>query len=579
VELSGIGVSEGVGIGQVHRVDRRRRRYPTHHVDGAKVPAELERLAGAFGEAQLALESLRERVVSEGGADHTPILDAHLLMLQDPMLTDGAARHIEGDRKCAEWAVRSVVHDIKARFDALGDDYFRERRSDIDFVGERVLQALVKDGEQPIDAVPEDAVVVAHDLSPADMLALLKRRVRAVVTEVGGATSHTAILARALEIPAVVGCADVLDQAGRGDKIVVDGHTGVVVLHPSRHLVKKFEDVRRRRGALDDVLRNEQDEPSVTRCGARLPLLANLELEDEIRAALEHGAEGVGLYRTEFLYLQGDLPDEDDHASAYGRVLDALRPDMPAVFRTFDLGSDKMSARVDVPKEDNPALGLRAGRLGLVHEDLMRAQLRGMLRATGGGRGAIMFPMISGVDELRRLKEVLHEEMDALQADGVSVWREVPVGIMVELPSAVWVADRLAEECDFFSVGTNDLIQYSLAIDRNNEHVAYLYDPLHLSNLRTLKHVSDIGRDAGIPVGLCGEMAAGVGNLPICLALGFDSLSMPLSAIPRVKYVLRRSTRSDATALLERCLACSTLSEVHAHVDAYTREVVPELAG
>jgi phosphotransferase system enzyme I (PtsI) len=578
VTLNGIGVSPGIAIGHVHLVDRRKVRYPTHHIPPRRMEPEVERLEVAFAEAVSALEALRSRVVDQGGGDHTPILDAHLLMLQDPMLTDGARRHITEDRKCAEWAVRSTVREIKKRFDNLGDSYFRERRSDVDFVGERVLQALSKDTDRKIERIPEDAVVVAHDLSPADTLGLLKKKVRAFVTEVGGATSHTAILAHALEIPAVVGCAGVVEQAGRKDDVIVDGNSGEVLLHPSNVLRAKYRGIAKRRELLVEQIDAELGEPCVTTDGHDLPLLANIELEDEVESAVAHGATGVGLYRTEFLFLnRRDLPSEEDHAAAYGSVLDHLEPGMPAVFRTFDLGSDKMSTKVATPKEENPALGLRATRLGLAHSSLLRQQLRGMLIATANQEGSIMFPMIGGVSELRRVKEVLYEEMDVLESEGVPVWREVPVGIMVELPSAVWVADRLAGECDFFSVGTNDLIQYSLAIDRGNEHVAYLYHPLHLSNLRAIEHVVRCAKDADIPVSLCGEMAADIRYLAICAALGFTSLSMPMAAIPRAKYGLRRLALGDAKALLAECLALCSVEEIEERVHGVMHEWLPEL--
>lgn len=559
-------------------MDRRQVRFPTYHIQPDQVESEVARLEGAVDEAKGVLNLLRERLVAEGDGEHTPILDAHLLMMQDPLLLEGARRHIREDHQCAEWALRCTVKEIKRRFDSLGDNYFRERRSDIDFVGERILSAMVREGERPVDRVPEDAVVIAHDLSPADTLALAKKKVRAFVTEVGGATSHTAILARALEIPAVVGCAGALEAAGRGDDIVVDGSKGEVVLHPSRVVMAKYRGIARRRQLLEAELLKEIAEPPVTVDGHRVELLGNIELEEEVEGALAHGARGIGLYRTEYLFLRGDsLPDEAVHTQAYQRVLAGLEPDMPLNLRTFDLGSDKLSNKLKLPKEDNPALGLRACRLALVHEELLRGQLRGMLRATSGRQGAIMFPMISGVTELRLMREILSEEMDALEKEGVEVWREVPVGIMMELPSAVWVADRLAEECDFFSVGTNDLIQYSLAIDRGNEHVAYLYHPLHLSNLRALKHVIDAGHEAGIPVSLCGEMAADPANTPIALALGFDSLSMPVAAIPQVKWCLRRLRKSDADGLLKECLSLSTAEEIERLVHNSMHELLPEL--
>lgn len=576
--LRGIGVSPGVAIGHVHLVDRRQVRFPTYHVSAAEVDGELARLEAAVREATAALNALRERLVAEGDGEHTPILDAHLLMMQDPLLLEGARRHIRDEQQCAEWALRCTVREIKRRFDALGDNYFRERRSDVDFVGERILSAMAREEERPVDRVPEDAIVVAHDLSPADTLAIARKKVRALVCEVGGATSHTAILARALEIPAVLGCSGALEAAGRGDDIVVDGDRGEVVLHPSRTVLTKYRGIAKQRQLFEAQLAAEQSEPPVTLDGHRLDLYANIELEEEVLGVLSHGASGVGLYRTEFLFLrEPGLPGEETHAGAYRRVIEAMGKGHPVKLRTFDLGSDKLAEKLKLPREVNPALGLRACRLARVHEDLLRAQLRGMLRATSGGHGAIMFPMISGVTELLQMRAILTEEMDALERKGVPVWREVPVGIMVELPSAVWVADRLAEQCDFFSVGTNDLIQYSLAIDRGNEHVAHLYHPLHLSNLRALKHIVDAGHAAGLEVGLCGEMAADPMTTAITLALGFDSLSMPIAAVPQVKWCLRRLEKRDADALLEQVFLRATAEEIERLVQGAMHELLPEL--
>jgi phosphotransferase system enzyme I (PtsI) len=577
--LTGLGASSGVAQGEVFLVDRRKRRYPTRHIDEEGVSAELARLDAAVDVAARSLEQLRAKVVASGYEEHSAILDAHLLMLRDPMLIGGARRAIEEERRCAEWAVRSTVKDIKAAFDKLGDSYFRERRSDVDFVGERLLSAMGSE-ESALTEVPDDAIVVTHTLSPADTLRLMRRRLRGFVTETGGATGHTAILARALRIPAVVGCSGVLEHAGHGDDIVLDGTSGEVVLDPDAGTSQRFRGRARASEKLEQAFLEEVGEPAVSADGHPLPLLANIELVDEVGPALKNGASGVGLYRTEFLFLSdGAIPSASDHFHDTARLLDELDPDMPAHVRVFDLGSDKLAQQLSLPAEDNPALGLRGVRLGLEHPELLRAQLSGMVRAMSARRrGSILLPMICCVEELEQVRAVLNEEMDALEADGVDVWREIPLGVMIELPAAVWVADQLAERCDYFSVGSNDLVQYSLAVDRGNTMVSHLYQPLHVGHLRALEHVVKAGRAAGIPVSLCGEMAADPVYLPVLLGLGFDAISMPAVALPRARWVLRRMDRSEAERCVTSCLGSGGARDVEELCRALLAERVPELA-
>jgi phosphoenolpyruvate-protein phosphotransferase (PTS system enzyme I) len=571
--LQGIGVSLGVAFGQVHLLDRRQRRYPRHRITQQQIPGELLRLQTAQGDARTALLALAERA-----GEHKAILEAHLLMVDDPLLVDGARKQVQNELKCAEWALKSCVTEIRAHFDALGDPYFRERRSDVDFVGDRMLDALLRQSGQsgpfaiplsnPDDGLPADCVVVAHELSPADAIAFSRRGVRAFVTEVGGQTSHTAILARALGIPAVAACPGLLQQAGQGDPVVVDGQRGRVVLRPEEKARAHFVAIAAKQARVQELLQQEADAPTTTTDGVTVTLLANIEIPEEIPAALAAGAVGVGLYRSEFLFLnRSDIPDAAEHAEAAAEILRALG-DRPAVLRTFDLGSDKMSAAIRVPREQNPALGLRGVRLGFKREDAMRAQLRGMARALSlARRGSILLPMIGSVEDVLLARRWLREEQEALAKEGVDVWWELQVGVMIELPAAVWVADHLAEVADFFSVGTNDLIQYLLAIDRGNEHVAHLYDPLHPGVLRALQHVVAAGHKQGIPVGLCGESAADPRLTPLLLGLGFDSLSMPMTALRPVKHVLRRFAMTEARELFAACAAQKTAAAAHALLD------------
>ncbi len=570
--LNGIGVSPGVAFGQVHLVDRRKVRQPKHHITADHVPFELTRFEHGVAEAKLALVMLKERA-----PDHAAILDAHLLMMEDPLLLDGARTAIRDEHKCAEWALRSTVQDIRKSFDALGDAYFRERRSDIDFVGDRILSAIAQTDPGKLDALPDDAVVVAHDLSPADTIALSKRRVRAFVTEVGGATSHTAILARALDIPAVVGCAGVLEIAGAGDRIIVDGSSGEVTLEPQEQDVVHYREIAATRAHVFQSLVREAKLPAQTVDGHSVALLANVEIPDEIPAALRAGAAGIGLYRSEFLYInRTDLPSEEDHAGVCRAILDGIGS-YPATLRTFDIGSDKLAAAVRLPREHNPALGLRACRLGLARPEMLRTQLRGMVRAISERkRGSILLPMIGSVDELLAVKAIFAQECDRLRTVGVDVWDGILLGVMIELPAAVWIAEELAQEADFFSVGTNDLIQYMLAVDRGNEQVAHLYQPLHPAVLRALRRVVDVARAAGIPVGLCGESAADPGLVPVTVGLGFHSLSMPSLAIPRVRWVLRRLRHDKMRDLVDLLVRQKRQSDVEHLVSEALKEAVPD---
>jgi phosphotransferase system enzyme I (PtsI) len=561
--LTGVGVAPGIASGRVVVIDRQARRHPRHRVEPSHVAEEVRRLEAAWSMARDALVHLRERA-----GEHSAILDAHLLMLADPMLVDGAHRQVVDDHKCAEWAIKATVHEIAERFDALGDVYFRERKSDVDFVGERLLDALVVGEQQPVDDLPDDAVIVAHDLSPGDAIALSRRHVRAFVTEVGGATSHTAILARALEIPAVIACRGVLEQAATGDAILVDGASGEVVLQPTDELVARFDAVATQRLARAEELAVEATLPAETPDGRRVALLVNVEIPDEVAPAIARGAEGVGLYRSEFLFLNRvEVPTADEHEAACAAILAGLHG-KTATLRTFDLGSDKLSAAIRAPREQNPALGLRGVRLGLARVHALRDQLRGMLRAiTKHGGGQILLPMIGSVDEVAAVRALIADEGRALAAAGETVRTDVPVGVMIELPSAVWIADALADVADFFSVGTNDLIQYMLAIDRGNEHVAHMYQPLHPAVIRALRHVVDVAHARGRTVSLCGEMASDPRLAPVCVGLGFDALSMPTAALRPVKHVVRRFRFDDARALVERCAAAASTSAVRDLVD------------
>jgi len=565
--LVGIGASPGIAIGRCWPVDRRKVRTPKRRLGPEEVEGELSRFKVALELSDEQLEEVRRKVEAEdqGGSDHTAIIDMHRMMLKDEMLVLEAQGLIRGERINAEWAVKRAVRKIKAAFSDAADEYFKERRADVDFVGERVIKNLLGQQVDVEETPPDGAIIVAHDLSPADTALLLHdRKVGAFVTDAGAKTSHTAIVARALEVPAVVAVGRITALADRGDWIVVDGARGVVIINPTPGERADYEVARERFLEHERELLRTRDLPATTQDELTVRLAGNIEFAEEVPSLLSHGGEAVGLYRTEFLYLQREqLPTEEEHYLDARRILESLAP-RPVTIRTFDLGGDKLPAGLRSHAE-NPALGLRAIRYCLRQPDMFRAQLRGLLRASQHGNLKLMFPMISGINELRAAKRAMMEVRDELRREGLEV-PIPPVGIMIELPSAALISDRLAKECDFFSIGTNDLIQYTIGIDRQNKDVAYLYKPLHLAVLRMLKLVCDNARDAGIPVSMCGEMAGDPMNALVLLGLGVNELSMNGGSIPLVKRVIRAARAEDGRALAQRLLALTSADEIEREV-------------
>jgi phosphotransferase system enzyme I (PtsI) len=575
--LLGIAASPGVVTGRAFVVDRRRVTIPRRHIEESEVEVEVRRLHAAFAGTRRQLEQIRERIVPEA-SEHSVILDAHLLMLDDTLLTDQTVQAITDERVNAEWALRRTVEKIKELFDQAGDDYFRERRSDVDFVGERVLRQLMG---APTDLPkPQDlggpAVLVAHELSPADTAALARSDVLAFITEVGSSTSHTAIMARALSIPAVVGAADVTREVATGDVLVVDGLRGVVTVSPSESDADAARDRGRRYMAFVRSLRTNRDDAAATRDGVPIILRANIELPAEVPVAIDHGADGIGLYRTEFLYVdRREPPSEEEQFETYRRIVETMAPRM-VTLRTFDIGGDKFSTAFRLPREMNPALGLRAVRLALREREVFRVQLRAMLRAACHGPVRVMVPMVSTVSELRAARAELLRAQDELTLAGVP-WADVPFGIMVETPSAVLMADALARESAFFSIGTNDLIQYTLASDRGNEHVAHLARSLDPSILRSLAAITHAAATRGIPCSMCGAMAGELLALPVLVGVGVHELSVEPTAVPEIKTALARIDHREAVRLVDDIRGLATAEEVEGVVRARFQSVFSDL--
>jgi phosphoenolpyruvate-protein phosphotransferase (PTS system enzyme I) len=572
-KLIGIPASPGVAIGRVHPVDRRRARVPRYHVQPEQIEPEVERLVKAVKTTVDQLAAIRR---SLGEGEQGDILDAHRMMADDPTLQQQAHGLIRDELLNAEWAMRRAVREMSEK---LGTDgYLAERRADLDEVCDRIVHNLL--GEQPAIAVipKEPVVLVAFDLQTADAAVLLSSgKVLGLITDFGSKTSHTAILARALEVPCVVGAESCSEIAKIGDLIALDGSTGEVLVSPDVAEIARFEAARENLKLRDLALLDQRDLPAVTLDGRCINLYANIEFPEEVPSVLAHGGEGVGLYRTEFLYLnREELPTEEEHTKAYAQILQQMQG-RPVTIRTLDLGGDKLPIG-HRSHEPNPALGLRAIRFTLRHPQLFRTQIRALLRASVHGSLRIMLPMIAAVGELREARKQIEQTRQELLREGVKIAEHIPVGIMLETPAAALSADRFALESDFFSIGTNDLIQYSLAIDRGNREVAYLYRPLHLGVLRLIQHAVAGARAAKIEVAMCGEMAGDPLYALVLLALGLDTLSVNPADIPKVKRVLREADMSDAKQVLEAAMQYTSHDEIEGYVLAQMKSRFPFLS-
>ncbi|MBN2439611.1 MAG: phosphoenolpyruvate--protein phosphotransferase, partial [Deltaproteobacteria bacterium] len=503
------------------------------------------------------------------------IIDVHIMIMRDRKFIDLTLQNIREMCVNAEWAVRMTVDKYREIFDRMEDDYLRGRISDIQYAGQRILANLVGKKRAAID-LEEGIVIIATDLSPADTAQLKIDKVLGFATDIGGKTSHTAIIARSIAIPAVVGLKNITHAIRTNDEIIIDGSAGVAIVHPDPEVRKRYEEKKRLYEKAQDDLLDYAGLPAVTKDRHRVEIGGNIEFIEEIPSAILHGADGIGLYRTEFIYINRErLPDEEDHLANYRSVV-GVKGLSWATIRTFDLGGDKFFPDMKLSRELNPQLGLRAIRFCLKEVELFKVQLRGILRASVQGKLRIMFPMISGIEEIRAAKRIFSDVKNELLAKGTELGTEIEIGVMIEVPSAVIVAEELAKEVDFFSIGTNDLIQYVLAIDRINERVTYLYEPLHPAVLRLIRHVVDVGHKAGIRVAMCGEMAGEPAYTMILLGLGLDELSMNPLAIPRVKKIIRGATMKESKALLNKVMTLSSAAEIREFVEEAMRKHFPE---
>ena len=570
----GLGVSDGIVVGRVLRIHNGARHIYRATLEERDVEREVRRWHAAVRLARRQLLKIKSRAEQELGAEHAYIFDAHLLMLEDRKLLNDVESYIRLERANAEWAVKVVGDRILAVYAEIKDDYLRERGSDIEDVMQRILVALSGEGAR-YRSLTEDAIVVAEDLLPSAVAELDFKYARAIATDAGGWTSHTAIIARGLGIPAVVGLRDLYRRARTGDHVVVDAISGEVILHPSDETITHYLSLSAdtRRAGL--IVAESASGPLRTEDGVEIILRANLELPAEFEGVQRFGARGVGLYRSEFLMSQhGRMPSEDEQCEAY-REIAKLAGEDGATIRLFDLGGDKTTSTLS-DGERNPALGLRAIRYSLRHQDDLRTQVRAILRAAADGQLNIVLPMISDLTDVRRARAIIEEERTRLVNRGIVIG-EIRTGAMIEVPSAVMVADKIAREVDFFSLGTNDLVQYLLAVDRGNDDVADWFRSLHPAVLASIKRTIDAAHAASIPAVVCGEMASGPTYAAILVGLGATELSMTISAIPRVRHTVAGLAFSDAKEIAEECLECSTADDVEELVRVRFGERWPHL--
>ncbi|MGM0710496.1 phosphoenolpyruvate--protein phosphotransferase [Brevibacillus parabrevis] len=563
-KIAGVKASVGIAIGKAFLLAAPDMQIKTVAIEDAA--SEIHRFEAALGRAKTDLQEIAQRVETEMGTEQADIFRAHLLVLEDPELVDTVKDKITQEMTNAESALHDVAQAFIGLFEQMDNDYMRERAADIRDVTKRVLAYLLGVNFFQPSLLTEEVIIVAEDLTPSDTAQLNRQFVKGFVTDIGGRTSHSAIMARSMEIPAVVGTQNITSAVQTSTLMIVDGHEGVVIIDPSEeevaHYARKQAEDAEQKAELAKLVHNQ----TVTADQHHVELAANIGSPADVAGALANGAEGVGLFRTEFLYMgRDDFPTEEEQYVAYKQVLTSMG-DKPVVIRTLDIGGDKHLSYLDMPEEMNPFLGYRAIRLCLDRQELFRTQLRALLRAGVHGNLKIMFPMIATLEEFRQAKAILEEEKHALQNSGAAVSDRLEVGIMIEIPAAAMMADVFAREVDFFSIGTNDLIQYTMAADRMNERVAYLYQPYHPAVLRLLRNVIQAGHKEGKWVGMCGEMAGDPVAVPILLGLGLDEFSMSASSILPARKQLSLLSREEMEKHIDTILQMSTSAQVEAFV-------------
>jgi len=555
--IKGINASPGICIGKAYRVDREGVEVvEKYQIQAKDLPNEIKRFKTAVKKARDELRKIVEKSPEELQQAH--ILETHMALLKDKMLYGRTIETVKQESVNAEWALKKVVSNLREVFQTMTDPYLKERSVDVVQVADSIMHNLVGAKKINIAAIDKRVILVAHDLTPAETSQINLERVMGFITDRGGKASHTGIIARSLEIPAVVGLKNATSSIRSDDLIIVDGNTGTVIIHPTEDTLVQYEERKIDYEEYKAVITRESKAPAESADGVRLAVMGNIELPEEVFALLNYGGDGIGLYRTEFQYFnRADFPDEDELFDKYKDVVEVMHP-KPVTIRTLDINGDKALTNQFSPEETNPALGLRAIRYCLKNPQIFKDQLRAILRAAAFGNVRILFPMISTYYEIRDANRMLDEAAESLEKEGLPYNRDIEIGAMIEVPSAVIMADVIAENVDFFSIGTNDLIQYALAIDRGNEQVAHLFQPLDPAIIRMLKHVADVAREKDIKIFMCGEMAGTPHHIPLLLGIGMDELSMNPQTIPDIKRVIRSLNVEDTRSFIKEVLKQTT---------------------
>ena len=574
----GIPVSPGVAIGKA-LVLRSEDFFsvPKSEIKLEEVPKEIVRFEESLTQTRSELFGIRKKIAQDLGHEHSDIFSAHLLILEDRTLIEDVLSKIKEEHVPAEYAFSVVIQRYFHAFAQINDEYLKERVADIKDVGKRILLNLKGEKKDSLVSLKEKVIVIAHDLSPSETAMMDRRHVIAFATDIGGPTSHTAIMARSMEIPAVVGVDRISLEISNGDMLIIDGNRGLVILDPDPLAIDRYMREEKRFVELVSELDKLKTLAAETLDGRQMQLMANIEFPDEIPSVLAHGAEGIGLYRTEYFYMnRTDLPTEQEQFEAYRHVAERLAP-KPVVVRTLDLGGDKFLSSLDLPRELNPFMGWRAIRFCLARVDIFKSQLRAILKASSHGNLKLMYPMISNLVELKRANQILEEAKEELRHEKVPFDEDLEIGAMIEIPSAALTSDALAREVDFFSIGTNDLIQYSLAVDRVNEKIAYLYEPAHPAILKLIQQTIQNAKKANVWVGVCGEMAGDPAMALLLLGFGVDQLSMSSFALPKIKKTIRSVTFKEAEETAMRALEFTTGDEIKRFCETKLKTIIPEL--
>ncbi len=580
VKMKGFPVSPGITIGKAHHLDRSKTTIVySKLINKKEVEREIDRFKHAVDMAKEQIQKFKSNI-PEQVKGYAFVLDTHLMILDDSLIFDSTIQRIQREKVNAGWALKKSVSTIHQLFKKVEDEYIGRRMDDVDSVSERVLNNLTGVDPDSLTEIQKEVIIVAHVLSPCDIVEINVKHVMGILTDVGGRTSHMAIMSEALEIPVVVGLESATDIIVDGDLLIVDGNTGDIIINPDPDTIITYEDKKKQYYRYKSAIDRVRHLPAETLDGHKITIKANIEFLGETKAAIENGAEGIGLYRTEYLYMiKNNFPDEQTLFDDYSQIAKMVAPN-PVTIRTLDIASDQMmtsDSEIGASKEDNPALGLRSIRFCLNERNVFKTQLRAILRASVYGNFKLMFPMISGLGQFLEAKRVLKSVMRSLDREGIEYNREMPIGILIEIPSATSIADILAKHADFFSIGTNDLIQYALAIDRDNEHVAHLYEPFHPAVLRMIHQVVTAGNNEGVDVSLCGEIAGDPLAILILLSLGLEEFSMNIGSIPLIKKMIRMLQLGEVRDNFKGILNLPTSKKVESFVLKKAQSLLPDI--